>query len=47
MAVVQSVFVGVRLANRDVVVKRLVFVRSVLFSDRKRQYVFSGGEPCR
>ena len=36
VAVVQGVFVGVGLANRNVVVKRLVRVRCVLCSDRKR-----------
>ena len=49
MAVVQRIAVRVRigLANRDVVVKRLVRVRSILPGDRKRQHVFSGSEPRR
>lgn len=49
MPVVQRIAVRVRigLANRDVVVKRLVRVRSILPGDRKRQHVFSGREPRR
>ena len=47
MAVVQRILVRIGLANRDVVVKRLVRVRSILPGDRKRQDVFSGSEPCR